>query len=208
MRGLAEVFERTGRLPEAVERLRALVDVDPRNTEAKHVLERLLATPAEIPAAIAAEPVPEPAPEFVEPARDQLDSLDFDVVNLSAVESLPAIPEEKSPPPGDEDFAVTSFDVASRSRFPRWSSPGPILWTPGAGSAALSEAEPAAPAPEPGSGSRRLKRCRCSSPTCCEAAPAPEPMLEPVRGRSRKPCAEIAVEPPAEEPAVEERQWP
>ena len=31
LRGLADVFERTGRLPEAIERLRELVDVDPRN---------------------------------------------------------------------------------------------------------------------------------------------------------------------------------
>jgi len=37
LRGLADVFERTGRLPEAVERLRALVDVDPRNTDRAQV---------------------------------------------------------------------------------------------------------------------------------------------------------------------------
>jgi len=209
MRGLADVFERTGRLPEAVERLRELVDVDPRNTEAKHVLERLLATPAEIPAAIAAEPLPERAPEFVEPARDQLDSLDFDVVNLSAVESLPAIPEEKAPPPGDEDFAVTSFDVAPLE-VPEVVEPaGPILWTPAPEAPALSEvesppaAEPvAAPAPEPVPAPVLDEISLLEPEAVVEAAPAPEPMLEPVVVFEET-VTEIAVEPPAPEPAVE-----
>jgi tetratricopeptide (TPR) repeat protein len=218
LRGLADVFERTGRLPEAVERLRALVDVDPRNTEAKYVLERLLATPAEIPAAIAAEPVPEPAPEFVEPARDQLDSLDFDVVNLSAVESLPAIPEEKAPPPGDEDFSVTSFDVAPLE-VPEMVEPtGPILWTPAPEAPASSEAAMPAPEPMPEPVPEPvLEEISLVEPEpVVEAAPAPEPTLEPVVVFEET-MAEIAVESPAaevveavevpelvEEPTVEE----
>jgi tetratricopeptide (TPR) repeat protein len=189
LRGLADVFERTGRLPEAIERLRALVDVDPRNTEARLVLERLLATPTEVPAAIASEPVPEPAPDFVEPVRDQLDSLDFDVVNLSAVESLPAIPEETTPAPADEDFAVTSFDVGPLEAPEMVESAGPIVWRPAAETpatnqeeavaeaAAVPEPEPTPePAPEP-----VLEEISLLEPEpVVEATPIPEPTLEPV----------------------------
>ena len=190
LRGLADVFERTGRLPQAIERLRALVDVDPRNTEARQVLERLLATPTEVPAAIASEPVPEPAPEFVEPVRDQLDSLDFDVVNLSAVESLPAIPEQKTPPRVDEDFAVTTFDVEPLDVPEVVESGGPIVWTPAAAAPAASQVEEDVaeveavtepePTPEPVPEPVLQETSLLQPEPVVEATPVPEPMLEPV----------------------------
>ncbi len=147
LRGLADVFERTGRLPEAVDKLRALVDVDPRNSEARQVLDRLLATPAPVPEVVAAAPVPEPAPESFEPARDQLDSLDFDVVNLSAVESLPALPEASFGTPVDEDFLVQSFAVEPLEVPAVGETPGPILWTPAPIVEAVETVETVAPDP-------------------------------------------------------------
>jgi len=130
LRGLADVCERSGRLPEAIERLRALVDVDPRNSEARVILERLLATPAP---AREPEPVPppsEPVQMNVEPPRDQLDSLDFDVVNLSAGESLPALPEERTAAPVEEDFLVQTFATEPLEVPVVEEVRGPILWNP------------------------------------------------------------------------------
>lgn len=177
LRGLADVFERTGRLPEAIARLRILVDVDPRNSEARVVLDRLLATPAEVPEVIAAAPVPEPVPEYLEPVRDQLDSLDFDVVNLSAVESLPAIPEERIAPPVDEDFMVQSFAVEPLEVPVVEEISGPILWTP-------APAEPVAePVVEP----------------VVEPEPSPEPVLEVLA----EAAAQAPMEIPVDEPAIE-----
>ena len=181
LRGLADVFERTGRLGEAIAHLRTLVDVDPRNSEARVMLDRMLATPTEIPEVIAAAPVPEAVPEYLEPVRDQLDSLDFDVVNLSAVESLPAIPEERTASPMDEEFVVQSFaveplevpdevpveapvDVPVAEEIS-----GPILWTP-------------APAPP---------------------IAQPEPYSEPVLEVLVEAAAPAIMEIPVEEPAVE-----
>lgn len=129
LRGLADVFERTDRLPEAVERLQALVDVDPRNSEARQVLDRLLATPPKIVAAVEATPA-ERAQEFVEPVRDQLDSLDLDVVNLSAVESLPALPEQHAPAPVGEEFLLQSFAFEPIEVPVIEEASGPVQWTP------------------------------------------------------------------------------
>ncbi len=129
LRGLADVFERTDRVPEAVERLQALVDVDPRNSEARQVLDRLLATPPKAVAPVEPTP-PEPAQGFIEPARDQLDSLDFDVVNLSAVESLPALPEEHVAAPVGEEFMLQSFAFEPIEDPVVEEAAGPVQWTP------------------------------------------------------------------------------
>ena len=186
LRGLADVFERTGRLPEAIERLRTLVDVDPRNSEAKVVLDRLLATPTEIPQAIAPEPVPEPVAEVAEPVRDQLDSLDFDVVNLSAVESLPAIPEQRVDTPIDEDFAIQSFDTQPLEAPEVIEPAGPILWTPAPAESVAEVAPTLAVEPEPIAEPEIapepvLEEISLLEPEpVVEAAPAPEQLLEPV----------------------------
>ena len=186
LRGLADVFERTGRLPEAIERLRTLVDVDPRNSEARLVLDRMLATPAEIPQPIASEPVPEPFSQAAEPGRDQLDSLDFDVVNLSAVESLPAIPENKIDAPIDEEFAVQSFDVEPLDVPPVVEPAGPILWTPASAEPVAEAAPPPAPEPEV-----------FPEAVSFEPAPGPEHLSEPELVIFEAPVAEIPVELPA-----------
>ena len=184
LRGLADVCERTGRIPEAIERLRALVDVDPRNNEARAVLDRLMATPAEIPEVIAAAPVPEPVQEYLEPVGHQLASLDFDVVNLSAVESLPAIPEERTGPV-EEEFVVQSFAVEPLEVPEILDAPGPLLWTP-------APVEPLI-APEPSRSllsSPSLSRCRSlnrslkpqsSRPRCPNriSGPSPSPCPSP-----------------------------
>jgi tetratricopeptide (TPR) repeat protein len=186
LRGLADVFERTGRLPEAIERLRTLVDVDPRNSEAKVVLDRLLATPTEIPQAIAPEPVPEPVAEVAEPVRDQLDSLDFDVVNLSAVESLPAIPEQRIDTPIEEDFAIQSFDTQPLEAPEVIEPAGPILWTPAPAESVAEVAPALAVEPEPGAEPEIapepvLEEISLLEPEpVVEAEPAPEQQLEPV----------------------------
>lgn len=207
LRGLADVFERTGRLPEAIERLRTLVDVDPRNSEAKHVLDRLLATPAEIPQAIAPEPVAEPVAEVAAPVQDQLDSLDFDVVNLSAVESLPAIPESKVETPIDEDFAITSFDTQPLEAPDVIEPAGPILWTPAPAEPVAEVAPAPAVEPEPSAEPEIapepvLEEISLIEPEpVVEAEPAPEPLLEPVVVFEET-VAEVVV-PPIVEPAVE-----
>lgn len=130
LRGLADVYERTSRLPEAIERLRALVDVDPRNSEARAELERLVALPPALQEAAPPSPEPEPVPAVAEPEPGQLDSLDFDVVNLSAVESLPALPEERTAVPVEEDFMVQSFDVEPLEVPTIEDTPAAIHWTP------------------------------------------------------------------------------
>ena len=213
LRGLADVCERTGRIPEAIERLRALVDVDPRNNEARAVLDRLMATPAEIPEVIAAAPAPEPVQEYLEPVGHQLASLDFDVVNLSAVESLPAIPEERTGPV-EEEFVVQSFAVEPLEVPEILDAPGPLLWTP-------APVEPLiAPEPEPVAAFEPEHEQSPESEPVFEAAvesaavpepdqwpepePLPEPELEPELIEIVAPAEAAAPLPePAPEPSFE-----
>ncbi len=110
LRGMADVLERTGRTAAAMERLHQLVDIDPRNADARQMLARLEAPPivADAPAvADIAEPalVDDATPGGIaeEPA--------FEVVNLSAEETVPALPEVASPPQEDDGFRVENLGV-------------------------------------------------------------------------------------------------
>ena len=138
MRGIADVFARTGRIPAAVERLQLLVDMDPRNAEARGALERLLQLvtpptaisestpePVSTPAPPAPEPAPvahveAPAPE-PEPALPPLplEEIPLEPISLPPAESSPMsfepasqAPVEPPPPvPASDEFRIVSFAV-------------------------------------------------------------------------------------------------
>lgn len=107
LKGIAEVYERTGRLAEAAERLAFLLDVDRGDAEARLTLERLRevlragpsapSEPPEVPWAEPGEPIFEPVAAGVEPAP----------ADESADESATLVVEAEEPaasPPPPEPF--------------------------------------------------------------------------------------------------------
>lgn len=224
LRGIADVYERTGRYGDAIERLQLVVDLDPRNVEARQVLERLMAAPAP-----ATEPGPEPAlgaTESAPPAEDApspepLDELSFEVVNLAAEEVVPVLPEVAAAPAEEEDFRIESFAVEAVDAA-SWRAEAlheantldafePTALVPGAPEPAPVEAEP--PAEEP-AGPVLWTPAPTVEPVA-EPAPAlaleAEPVAEPVVGSMAGSVAESVEEPVAQsgvEPAAESMEEP
>jgi hypothetical protein len=127
LRGMADVFARTGRVPEAIERLNLLVEIDPRNLEARQTLERLLREPvpaappaqAEAPAAPPAEAAaPVSTDETTEPAGEEV-PLPPEPATLSQPEPVPP-----SAPEPDPFFAATPAPLPEPEA-PSASAPAP-----------------------------------------------------------------------------------
>ena len=136
IRGIADVFARTGRVSAAVERLQLLVDMDPRNVEARGALERLLQlvtppTAVSEPAPAPAEPVftataapapaPEPAPTLQAEAASTppeatpvpaipLEEIPLEPISLPPAEPAPLLIEPTSLAPVEPPPATPSDD--------------------------------------------------------------------------------------------------
>jgi tetratricopeptide (TPR) repeat protein len=112
LKGLAELSERAGRIPEAVHRLELLLDVDRNNEEARGQLDRvkeLLANPparASVPAGPATEPrtpvvteKPESAgreaPEPVSELPESFDDISLDDLELEVASQLSSVPSDE-----------------------------------------------------------------------------------------------------------------
>ncbi|HEX9893578.1 MAG TPA: tetratricopeptide repeat protein [Gemmatimonadales bacterium] len=88
LRGMADVFARTDRVQEAIDRLQILVEIDPQNTEARAVLQRLRHQPP-VTEPAESEPAPvDPAPIEPEPPPPAF-----------PLWRAPEVPEASAPPP-------------------------------------------------------------------------------------------------------------
>jgi tetratricopeptide (TPR) repeat protein len=134
LKGLAELSERSGRLPEAVHRLQLLLDVDRNNEEARGQLDRvrelLLSQPAAVmeappEPALATEPVstPEPSPEpsYREPSYQETSyqaPVSEEPVFQDAAPPVAGMPEEivpePAPPFDDDSLADIELEVATQ----------------------------------------------------------------------------------------------
>lgn len=123
LKSLAELSERSGRIPEAVHRLELLLDVDRNNEEARGQLDRVKellasappAAPAPAPAPVeAAAPTPEPeapvpAPSAPEPVAEssgpggKFDETSLSDLELEAATQLTSVPSHEFQIPNDSE---------------------------------------------------------------------------------------------------------
>lgn len=162
LRGMADVFARTGRVPEAIERLNLLVEIDPRNVEARQTLERLLREP--VPAAPPAQ-AEEPAAPPEEPA---------------APPEEPAAPpaEAAAPVSADETSGAAGVEVASLSEPATPPQPEPVQPSAPEPDPFFAAVPEPSPEPEPPSASAPTPQPERFAPSAPAPTPAePEPPL-------------------------------
>jgi tetratricopeptide (TPR) repeat protein len=177
LRSLADLYERSGRVDEAMERLTLLVEVDRGDGEARASLERLRQPPAPLspPAlSLVAEPIePAPLPELAspEPIPEPIVVEDRPVADATAAESFGIEHLSVDPMASAEPHQPFELPPWERMTVPEWQEPepaveptsalepppvlepvvaGPITWTPARWESFAAEPEPLeAPAEAP-----------------------------------------------------------
>jgi thioredoxin-like negative regulator of GroEL len=113
LKGLAELSERAGRIPEAVQRLQLLLDVDRNNEEAKGHLDR-------VKELLASGPAPVASPEPATPAPSWADAVVAEPVATSETAFVAArdpepVPETESNEPL-EDISLGDLELETASQ--------------------------------------------------------------------------------------------